>query len=62
MAMQWLSLGAIALITAAQAHAAEERSPAAGDQLDRVFVGVPTQLTLPPRRLGYEPRTLRCCR
>jgi hypothetical protein len=50
MAMQWLSLGAIALIAAApaQAHAAEERPPAATEQLERVFVGVPTQLTLPP--------------
>ena len=48
MAMQWLSLGAIALMTAAQAHAAEERPPAAVEQLERVFVGVPTQLTLPP--------------
>ena len=50
MAMQWLSLGAIALIATAQAdaHAAEERPPAATEPLERVFVGAPTQLTLPP--------------
>lgn len=39
--------GTLALITAAHAHAAEERA-APAESLERVFVGVPTQLTLPP--------------
>ena len=45
---QLVLFGAIALITAAHAHASEERIAAPAVSLERVFVGVPTQLTLPP--------------
>jgi len=45
---RWFSPSAMVLIVAGQLHAAEVQPAPASEQLDRVFIGVPTQLTLPP--------------
>jgi hypothetical protein len=45
---QWLFLVAVTLAVATAAHGAEVTSEITAEQLERVFVGEPTQLTLPP--------------
>ena len=45
---KWLFLVAVTLAVATAAHGAEVTSGITAEQLERVFVGAPTQLTLPP--------------